>query len=222
MPTASNIIELRQLVAERFPHLRQGIVTGAPLETSPTGVPGLDALLGGGLPRGEFTELVGTARGSGSVQVIHAFLRRVAADGQFLALIDGQDSFDVGTVCPKVLARLLWVRCTTAEEALKAADLLLRDQNFPLVALDLKFNPLSQLRKIPTSIWHRLGRLLERNRATVLVVTPFPLVSGVRHRLCVESNLGIDDLALARLELLDRLQFTPLRSPATAAEAQTG
>lgn len=225
MPTASNIVELRQLVADRFPHLRQGIATAAAVETLPTGVPELDALLGGGLPRGEFTELVGTGPGSGSAQIIHALLRRVAADGQFLALIDGQDSFDVETVAPDVLARLLWVRCTAADEALKATDLLLRDQNFPLVVLDLKLNALSQLRKISASIWHRLGRLMERNRVTVMAVTPFPLVSGVACRVRVESKLGLEELSYEPLELLSRLQFTPLRLPTSVAEeveAQTG
>src|SRR5204862_1713111 len=126
------------------------------------------------LPRGGLAELVGAGPGSGSAQVVHALLRRVAHAGEYLALVDGADSFDVDAAEPTTLTRLLWVRCQKAEEALKAADLLLRDRNFPLLVLDLQLNPQAQLRKIPSSVWHRFRRLLEQNGATVLVVTPCP------------------------------------------------
>jgi len=104
------------------------------------------------------------------------------------------------------------VRCAATEEALKATDLLLRDRNFPLVVLDLKLNPIKQLRKIPTSAWFRLGRLLEQNLAVVLVVTPFPLVGGAAGRVRVESELGIDALTGVPVELLSRLRFSRLHS----------
>jgi hypothetical protein len=221
MQATHNLVELRQLLAERFPHSRMGL-PGAPpsVETRSTGVPALDGVLGGGLPSGEMTELVGASDGSGSAQVIHALLQRVAADGQFLALVDGADSFDVAAVEPEVLARLLWVRCRQASEVLKAADLLLRDRNVPLVVLDLKLNSTAQLRKIPSSTWYRFGRLLEEKRTTVLVVTPDPLVTGAACRVRVESRLGLETLARPPQELLSQLRFTVLRSMASAGEDQ--
>jgi hypothetical protein len=225
MQATGNIIELRQLLAGRFPHLRQGVAAPSPAETWATGVPSLDVLLRGGLPRGAFTELVGAGAGSGSAQVLHALLRQVAADGQFLALVDGADSFDVGAVESEVLSRLLWVRCSKAGEALKAADLLLRDRNFPLVVLDLKLSPATQLRKISSSTWYRFARLLEHNRTTVLVVTPFELVSGAACRVRVESALGLDELSRPPSELVSRLRFTLTRATAWTIEdrdAQTG
>lgn len=223
MQTAGNIVELRQLLAERFPHLRQGVAVAPPVETQPTGVPALDALLGGGLLRGEFTELVAPADGSGSAQVVHALLRQVAVEGRFLALVDGADSFDAAAVELEVLSRLLWVRCARAEEALKAADLLLRDRNIPFVVLDLKLNPVAQLRKISSSVWYRCARLLEQNRTTVLVVTPFQLVSGAACRVQIGNALGIDALSCAPGDLRSQLQFTLLRSSAgEAGRAQTG
>lgn len=223
MQTAGNIVELRQLLAERFPRLRQEVAVAPPVETQSTGVPALDALLGGGLPCGEFTELVAPADGAGSAQVLHAFLRQVAAEGRFLALVDGADSFDAGAVEPGVLSRLLWVRCVRAEEALKAVDLLLRDRNIPLVVLDLKLNPAAQLRKISSSVWYRCARLLEQNGATVLVITPFQLVSGAACRVAMGSALGIDALACAPGDLWSQLQFSLLRSAAgEVRRAQTG
>ena len=211
MQATEEIVELRRLLAERFPRaqVRAFPESGDHIAT---GVPALDQLLRGGLPRGELTELVGAGDGSGSAQIIHALLHRVAADGQFLALVDGMDSFDVEAVEPAVLARLLWVRCSATDEALKATDILLRDRNFPLLVLDLKLNPLAQLRKISSSVWHRFRRLQEQNGTTVLVVTPTQLVGGAVCRVRVESGLGIGALTRPPSDILAQLQFELLRS----------
>jgi hypothetical protein len=188
-------------------------------------VPALDALLGGGLPRGEFTELVASSPGSGSAEVIHELLRRVACNRQFLALVDGLGSFDAGAVEPAILTRLLWVRCQKVVEALKATDLLLRDRNFSILVLDLRLNPARELRKITASVWFRYARLLEQNQATVLVVTPQPLVGAANYRVAVESALGIDALVQSRAALLSCLRFQLLKStaePNREAMAGTG
>lgn len=216
MRATGNIVELRRLLAERFPHTSLAPDRAKPDQTCPTGALALDALLGGGLPKGEPTELVGAGPGSGSAQIIHALLRRVAADGQFLALVDGTDSFDVDAVEPDVLARLLWVRCANANEALKAADFLLRDRNFPILVLDLKLNPAVELRKIQSSVWFRFKRLLEQNQTTFLVVTPQPLVGGATCRVSVKSKLNLDTLARTPAETLAQLQCKLLRAAKTS------
>jgi hypothetical protein len=210
--TGGNIIELRHLLAQQFPGLRQTLADRKRPQTLATGIAAMDALLDGGLPRGAFTELVAFGHGSGSAEVIHQFLHRVAAQHQFLALVDGRSSFDVGAVQPAILSRLLWVRCEKTSEALKAADLLLRDRNFPFLALDLKLNPVRELRKITASIWFRYARLLEQNQTTVLVVTPQALVSVAAYRLSIESRLGMEALWQSRAELLSGLRFTLLRA----------
>jgi hypothetical protein len=222
MSVPAKIIKLRQLLAERFPQANRNAQTAPAVAVHPTGVGELDALLGGGLPRGELNELVGVGPGSGSAQVIHRLLHQTAADGQFLALVDGTDSFDVDAVEPEVLARLLWVRCQNADEALKAMDLLLRDRNFPLVVLDLKLNPAAQLRKISSATWFRLSRLLEQNATAVLVVTPHPLVGHATWRVRVESGLGVE--ALAQPPRDRQLHFHLLRAAmaADSQRAQTG
>ena len=225
MPASGNIVELRRVLAERFPHASLTLERRKSGASRATGVPTLDELLGGGLPQGELTELVGAGEGSGSAQVLHAVLQRTASDGQFLALVDGADSFDVDTVEPDILARLLWVRCAQTEEALKAADLLLRDRNFPVVVLDLKLNPLAELRKISSSVWFRFRRLLEQNQTTFLVVTPHPLVGSAACRVQVESRLSLGALEQSPSVVLSQLQFALLRSAektATTATAQTG
>ncbi|MEI6357673.1 MAG: hypothetical protein WCP53_11320 [Verrucomicrobiota bacterium] len=211
MSAQAKIIDLRQLLAERLPRARMGFATAAPVATLATGVPALDALLGGGLPLGETTEIVGEGPGSGTAQVLHALLRQAAEDGRFLALVDGADSFDADAAEPAGLARLLWVRCHDADEALQSTDLLLRDRNFPLVVLDLKLNPPAQLRRISGNVWHRFSRLRELHRTTLLVVTAQPFVSGAAVRLQVASRLGTDALSQPPGEVLGRLRFTLLR-----------
>ncbi|MBK9138126.1 MAG: hypothetical protein IPM17_05090 [Verrucomicrobia bacterium] len=211
------VIELRRLLAERFPSPRL-VDRTAEGPREPTGVPALDEALGGGLPRGEFTEVVAAGTGTGSAQIWHAWLRCVAAAGRFLALVDGADSFDVAAQDPAVLARLLWVRCRRAGEALQATDLILRDRNFPLVALDLKLNPPAELRRIPSSVWHRFKRLLEHSAATVMVVSPVPLVSGAACR--IELAPSLTPASLAHPAPLAELRFTVQHRPARQTVAE--
>jgi hypothetical protein len=101
---------------------------------------------------------------------------------------------------------------------MRAVDLLLRDRNVPLIVLDLKLNTAAQLRKIASSTWYRYARLLEQNQTTVLIVTPFQLVSGASCRVRIESRLGIDALSRRPDELLPQLRFTLLRSLRAAGD----
>jgi hypothetical protein len=78
--------------------------------------------LSGGLPQGAITEVT-SACGGGLLLV--SLLQQVEQARAFVALIDGRDSFDPATVRKCALRRLLWVRCHSAELAVKAADLLL-------------------------------------------------------------------------------------------------
>jgi hypothetical protein len=217
----AKVIELRQLLAERFPPLRPSL-EAAPGGLLPTGIEAFDRVLGGGLPRGEFTELVAAGHGSGSALVLHGWLRRMAKEGRYLALIDGSDSFDASAEESEVLSRLLWVRCRRAEEAMQAADVVLRDRNLPCVALDLKLNPPGQLRKIQSSLWHRFKRLLEQTQSTVLVISPRPLVSGAACRVQMQGRLGVEALSQATLPL-GHIEFQLMRqSGLDAGIAQAG
>jgi len=220
VPSATtSLVSLRRVLSERFPKAHTGRRQFVASSIIATGIQALDQLLGGGWPKGRLSELVGAGAGSGSAQVIHALLHRVAASGQFLALIDGMDSFDVDAVEADVLARLLWVRCTKADEAIKAADILLRDRNFPFVIVDLKLSPIAQLRKIQSSVWHRFRRLQEQNGTTLLVVTPTQLVGAAHCRVRMESKLGIEAMTRPPAGVLTSLQFELLRADEDGAEA---
>ncbi|MDQ6633125.1 MAG: hypothetical protein M3Y82_15450 [Verrucomicrobiota bacterium] len=207
--SSEKIIELRQRLAEQFPNLR--IVSEASLATEracgPTGLAQVDELLQGGLPKGAITELVTEKNSSGSALFISSLLNYAAQNNQILALIDGQDSFDPAFFSDETLARLLWVRCKSAAQALKAADLILRDRNLPLVLLDLQLAPTNQLRKISSSIWFRLQRIVEVSSTIFLVISPQPIVGSAQVRLNLHARFELDALEKSTAALLGKLKF---------------
>jgi hypothetical protein len=192
MAASSKVVDLRNLLAERFPHS-----LSPPATRLATGISALDQTTGGGLPKGAITELSSAQCSAGTASLINALLRGASRDRYFLALIDGRDSFDpqpLGNIC---LRNLLWIRCTQAIEAVKAADLLLRDGNFPLVILDLVLNLAPELRKIPQTSWYRLQRLVEAAPTAFLILTPRSMVSSAQFKLTLENSWKLADLERA-------------------------
>jgi hypothetical protein len=182
MPTSGKIVDLRTLLAERFPH--------APLSPTTrlvTGLPFLDLVIGGGLPKGAITESISPQISAGSASLISVLLQAAHRDRYFLALIDGRDSFDPSPLGNACLRHLLWVRCHNALETIKAADLLLRDGNFPLVIADLVLNPPAELHKIPQTNWYRLQRLVEATSTTFLVLSRRSMVSSAQLKIFLEN-----------------------------------
>lgn len=189
MAAAGSIIQLRQLLAERFP---QSSVPAA--QRLPTGVPTIDDALGGGLPKNAITELTSPNFSAGSALFIHVLLQNAHRRRFFVALVDGQDSFDPATTGQPVLQNLLWVRCPSAPKAVQAADLLLRDGNFPLVILDLVLNARAELHKIPQTNWYRLQRLVEAAPTAFLVLTRQSIISSAQLKLSLENVRRLPDL----------------------------
>jgi hypothetical protein len=186
MAPSAKIIDLRNLLAERFPHPAYTIT-----RRLSTGLPCLEEPIGGGLPRGAITELISPGTSAGSASLIQALLHSAYRDNYFLALIDGRDSFDACLLDNAWLQHLLWVRCSKASEGVKAADLLLRDGNFPLVIVDLVLNAPDELRKIPQTNWYRLQRLVEIVPTACLVLTRFEIVSSAQLKLVLENPWDI-------------------------------
>src|SRR5207253_5944342 len=89
---------------------------------------------------------------------------------------------------------LLWVRCLKGTEGIKAADLLLRDANFPLVIIDLMLNSPAELHKIPQTNWYRLQRLVELAPTVCLVLTRYEVVDSAQLKLVLESSWNLDNL----------------------------
>src|SRR5437762_2676237 len=186
----AQIVDLRKLLAERFPQPPFPAATRLA-----TGLSFVDQAIGGGLPRGAITELISPQISAGSASFIQALLQAAHRDRYFLALIDGRDSFDPSALAELGnlrLRNLLWVRCSKALEALKAADLLLRDGNFPLVIIDLVLNPPEELRKIPQTTWYRLQRLVKSSPTACLVLSRHGMVSSAQLKIVLENSWSLE------------------------------
>src|SRR2546422_10356587 len=172
---------------------------------APSGIPALDARLGGGLPRGHLSELVGP-RSSGRPSLLLRLLAAAAARGELVALVDALDMFDAGSAAAAGvdLNRLLWIRghvvsnpglCRdlnqrAIEQAVKAFTLVLEAGNFGLVALDAGEAPPHAMRRLPFTTWFRLQRIVEGSQTASVLVGSEPMA---RSSAGLTLRLGIRD-----------------------------
>lgn len=90
----------------------EGFQTRAAVELQPSGVAELDAVLGGGFPRGSLVELFGRAS-SGRTSLAFSLLAQATERQEACAFVDVSDSLDpISLAAAGVeLPRLLWIRC---------------------------------------------------------------------------------------------------------------
>jgi hypothetical protein len=189
---------LRTLIAEKF--ATPTIAVGGILAT------GFDAFdqTEGGLRRGALTEVTGPpSSGALFLAVLLALLRR---EKSFGALVDGGRTFDPQGADFRSLRRLLWVSCGDAHSAVKAADLLLRDGNLPMIAVDLQRISARELQRIPASTWHRFQRVVEQTNIALVVLTTLPIVEGARVRIAVKNRWELAVMRQRRRSLLNRIE----------------
>ena len=221
MAISGKIIDLRNLLAIRFPQAPTAVGTRLL-----TGLASFDQPIGNGLPKSAITELISPRGSAGSASLVHAFIHGAYRDQYFVALIDGGDSFDPCGLVNSILRQLLWVRCTKAFEAVKAADLLLRDGNFPLVIVDLILNSPEELRKIPQTTWYRLQRLVESVPIACLVLTRYEMVSSAQLKLVLENYWNLETLekqdAISQLPIVVKRSHLKSVAPPLVATATYG
>ena len=198
--SSDKVLHLRQLLAERF--------RPASLPREEAYSTGLAALDEAGVPQAAITEIVSSvASGPGGSLLLFGLLHAAIGKGERIILIDGKDAFAPKSLPCADLKRLLWTRCHDAWEAIKAADLAIRDGNFPLVILLLTLNPAAELRRIPAAVWHRLHMLAEKSAVTVLVFSPHAQVGCARLRVAVGGTFPLARLHRCRAELLPALHL---------------
>lgn len=150
------------------------------VETVPTGLGSLDALLpGGGLPRGRATEWSGP-RSCGKMALLRRTLREFHALEEPVALVDAlrtlyaPDWVELSEYGPP-----FWVVRPPPGEAAWCADLLLRSGAFGAVVLDV--DDASSVRGVRRSVGVRLQRLAEEAGSVLIVVAELS-VAGLRLR----------------------------------------
>jgi hypothetical protein len=128
------------------------------------------------------------------------------------ALVDGLDAFDPQSHEPSSLQHLIWVRCRTLDEALHAADLLVRDANFALVVVDLRGFTLPALRGVPATTWYRWQRAVERTDLALVVLTTAALVGSAQLRLYLAGTFQLAAFDEEQARLAFRLPVEVQRS----------
>jgi recombination protein RecA len=171
--------------------------TGAPDArwVVPTGVTDLDGRLGGGLPRGHLSEIVGP-RSSGRLSILVSALAAATARGEAVTLIDPLDMFD--PVSASVAAgidftRMLWIRgeaptsarvslsCDygtlqkTLDRAVKALNIVLQAGGFGVVVLDLAEVATQTIKRLPYTTWLRLQRVIEGSETACVLIGSEPI-----------------------------------------------
>jgi hypothetical protein len=141
-------------------------------EVAETGSAPIDDAIGGGLARGQLSEIVGS-RSSGRTIVLCRTLAAAAARGEAVALIDPCDMFDPASAdaAGVDLSKLLWVRDRgDAGRAIKALNLVVQAGGFGVVACDLADVAPAAIRQLPYTTWMRIARVIEGSRTAVVVV----------------------------------------------------
>jgi len=141
-------------------------------ESIPTTLAPLDALLGGGLPRGKMIELTGRA---GRFSIVLSALAAATSMGEAAVLVDLGDHFDpqIAEANGADLRRILWIRPKTLKQAVMSTEMITAT-GFQLVVLDAGLHPMPG-RRVPAAAWVRLGRSAEAHGAAMLISTPYPL-----------------------------------------------
>ena len=169
--------------------------TPPPEALAPTGVPALDARLGGGLARSQLSEIVGPVS-SGRSSLMNHVLAAATTRAELVALVDTLDTFDpesaatLGTTWPF----FFWIRgmswgsgrqaCgatvldAAVGRALKAFNLVAQNGGFGVVVLDIASVPTRVLRRVPLTTWLRLQRAVAGSMTVGLIVASEPMTRG--------------------------------------------
>jgi hypothetical protein len=169
-----------RFAALQLPGVRIGALPVEPVRRLPTGIEPLDELLGGGLPRGHLSEIVG-GPSSGRTALLHALLASATQRGEVVAVIDLPDALDPRSLAQAGadLTRVLWVRPPSPQVALKCAELILSAGGFGMLAVDgLSARAPRSGRALPPHVWPRLAQVTRRAGAVCLLCVPQRMAGG--------------------------------------------
>ena len=141
-----------------------------PVQRLPSGVGAVDALLGGGVPRGRISELIGPLS-SGKTSFLLTLLAAATRRGELVACVDIADALHPASLAAAGadLGRVLWVRPHSPVEAARCTALLLQAGGFTVVALDLG-TPVP--RPLRAQLWPRLLHAAEQSQTAAIILAP--------------------------------------------------
>lgn len=147
-----------------------------PLRLLASGIPQVDGLLGGGIPRGDVSEIVGV-RSAGRTALTCALLAASTRNNELVAVIDLPDALHPRSLemSRAALERVLWVRPPSLKAALKSTELILGAGGFGAVLLDLD-TPAA--RRLPGHVWPRLQRDARRAGVALMVLSAYEMTGS--------------------------------------------
>jgi hypothetical protein len=227
----ASLAVIRAQVESRLPGALTVYERSAP-EVFPTGIAALDRQIGG-IPRRTLTQicpaagLPSDATSVGRTSLLVSLMAQLTRSEQFCALVDAGDCFDPASAEPAGvnLARLLWIRCdpgTSAthrrrrsgdedlrrklpplEQAFKAADILVQNGGFGLIAVDLAGVEEKLVRKVPLTSWFRFARVIEKMPAALVFLLPFAAAQSCAgltlHLACAQPGWTNPELSAEKL-----------------------
>jgi RecA/RadA recombinase len=197
---SDKVVALRRLLDERHP-------TSRPREHQniPTGVPELDAILGGGIQTGTLTEFVSTGASTGSQTALGCLLAQTRLARQRLAIVDAAGAFDIEGFDDDLVAHVVWIRCQSLSECWRTADLVARDPNYAATIVDVRGLPLRELLRTRDSIWVRLQRAVEQAETALLVQSHSAVVPNAACRIEFSEPLSPETLIAPRHAIAARI-----------------
>ncbi|HET9837578.1 MAG TPA: hypothetical protein VFR84_05025 [Candidatus Angelobacter sp.] len=165
-----------------------------------TGIAALDRLTGG-IPRRGLTQICAPPQiSSGRTTLLLSLMAQVTRAEEFCALVDASDCFDPASAgaAGVDMSRLLWVRCQRMrgikplEQAFRAADIVVQNGGFGLIAVDLGNIDERWVRKTPLSTWFRFARVIEKMPAALVFLLSYPaaLPQHAQNRRALPSQIA--------------------------------
>jgi hypothetical protein len=226
MPSSSAIrLQIETKLANRVPAALTLKIKQAP-ELFATGIPKVDAILDGGVPRGSITEVAGTAS-TGKTSFGLSVVAAITQSGAACAWVDVSDALSPESAAAAniVLKRLLWLRMSAdrkqrvtdkpwsrLEQALKATDLLLQAGGFAAIVLDMSDVLPEHTMRIPLGTWYRFRLAAEQARTALIFLTQSPCASSCAALAlrCEPANVTLFS-SNGETALFESQQYTLLR-----------
>ena len=179
---AAAVDRLAELTLPGRVHL--GLTASEPLPRLSSGWQRLDALLGGGVPRGRISEVLGPLT-SGKTSLLLVLLAAATRRGEVVACVDLADALHPGSVAAAGadLQRVLWVRPPSITDGLRCTELLLQAGGFAVVAFDLGA---TLPRPFRSRVWPRLLHAAEQSHSALVVLAPQRVAGS-----CAVLSLGL-------------------------------
>ena len=200
---ASGLLSL--LRARKLDRTLTSVMPAQPPAMAPFPSAAINQGLGGGMPRGQLSEIVGP-QSSGRTSLAWAALAAATSRGEWAALVDTFDRFDpeAGAAAGIALPQVLWVRGQalsktasavdpdwvpgvrgvsgpgtllerTVDRAIKALNLIVQSGVCTMVVLDLIDVSAVGLSRIPRSTWLRIQRIIEGSDTAVVLLAAIPV-----------------------------------------------